>query len=117
MINWLKLLVISLSALIPLPLLAENTSVTNGANTANQKAQLKGGLDSTIFGNIANVLIFLVGALAVLVVIYGGIRYVTSTGDAARVKAAKDTILYGIVGIVVALLAYAIVTFVIGSLK
>jgi hypothetical protein len=71
--------------------------------------------DGGIFQTISQVLIFLTGAIAVIVVIFGGLRYVTSTGDAARVKQAKDTILYGIVGVVVAILAYAMVAFVTSS--
>jgi hypothetical protein len=69
-----------------------------------------------IFGVIANILIFLVGAIAVIMLIWGGLQYVISSGDAARVKSAKDTILYGIIGVVVAILAFAIVNFVITQL-
>lgn len=68
------------------------------------------------FGNIANILIYLIGAISVIVLIYGGILYVISTGDQGRVKQAKDTIQYAIIGIVVAILAYAIVQFVTSSL-
>ncbi|HVE80551.1 MAG TPA: hypothetical protein VNA68_00175 [Candidatus Dormibacteraeota bacterium] len=66
---------------------------------------------------IANVLIFVVGAVAVLVLIIGGLTYVTSAGDPARIKRAKDTILYGVVGVVVAILAYAIIGFVTSNIK
>ena len=45
-------------------------------------------------------------------VIIGGIRYAVSGGDENGTRAAKDTILYAIIGLVVALLAYAIVNFV-----
>ena len=61
---------------------------------------------------ITNVLLYVTGAIAVIVIIIGGLRYVTSTGDATRIKQAKDTILYGVVGLIVAILAYAIVRFV-----
>ena len=63
--------------------------------------------------NVINVLMMLLGAIAVIVIIYGGFPYVTSQGDAAKVTAAKRTILYAVIGIIVALLAYAIVQFVI----
>jgi multisubunit Na+/H+ antiporter MnhB subunit len=53
----------------------------------------------------------------VVVIILGGVQYTTSSGDPAKVKKAKDTILYGIIGLVVALLAYAIVNFVLSSLS
>ena len=45
-------------------------------------------------------------------IIIGGIQYSTSAGDSGKVKKAKDTILYGIIGLVIALLAFAIVNFV-----
>lgn len=63
-------------------------------------------------GNIANLLIFIVGAISVLMIIVGGLRYVLSAGDPQSVKAAKDTVLYAIVGVVVAILAFAMVRFV-----
>lgn len=63
---------------------------------------------------IVSTLLFILGILAVIMIIVGGIRYVTSAGDASRVKAAKDTVMYSVVGLVVAILAYAIVTFVVG---
>ena len=67
-----------------------------------------------IFQQISNTLIFLVGAIAVIMLIVGGLRYVTSNGEASSVKGAKDTITYAIVGIVVAILSFAVVSFVIG---
>jgi len=65
--------------------------------------------------NIVNVLLFILGAIAVIMIIIGGIRYTTSNGDASATKGAKDTILYAVVGLVVAILAYAIVNFVLGA--
>ncbi|MBW3538578.1 pilin [Candidatus Parcubacteria bacterium] len=64
------------------------------------------------FRSVANILIYLVGAIAVIMVIIGGLRYVLSGGDPAGTKSAKDTILYAVIGIVVAVLAYAVVNFV-----
>lgn len=64
---------------------------------------------------IINVLVSAVGIVAVAVIVIGGILYVTSTGDAAKAKRAQNTILYGVVGLVVAVLAYAIVNFVLKS--
>lgn len=67
--------------------------------------------------DIINILLFVIGAVAVIMIIIGGIRYVLSNGEQANVKAAKDTILYAVIGLVVALLAYAIVNFVVASIK
>lgn len=65
---------------------------------------------------IINVLFFVIGLLAVIVIIIGGIMYVLSAGDQAKTTKAKDTILYAVIGLVVALLAFAIVTFILNSL-
>ena len=79
-----------------------------GANSADHN------LFKTI-SQIVNVILGVIGLVAVVVVILGGIQFVTSTGDPAKTKKAKDTILYGIIGLVVALLAFAIVNFVLGN--
>lgn len=64
-----------------------------------------------------NIALYAIGALSVLVIIFSGVQYVTSAGDADAVKKAKNTLLYAVVGLVVALLAYAIVNFVLTSFK
>lgn len=66
--------------------------------------------------NIVNILLFVLGALAVVMIIVGGIKYVVSAGDAKQVEAAKNTIMYAVIGVVVALLAGAIVNFVLTTL-
>lgn len=63
--------------------------------------------------NVINVLLYLLGAAAVIVIVIGGIMYVISGGEQAGVTRAKNMILYAVVGLVIALLAYAIVNFVI----
>ena len=62
---------------------------------------------------IINTILYIIGILAVVMVIIGGVQYTTSGGDQAKVTKAKNTILYGIIGLVIAILAYAIVNFVI----
>lgn len=52
------------------------------------------------------------GVVAVGVMIYGGFVFLTSNGDASKVTKGKNVILYGLIGLIVALLAYAIVRFV-----
>lgn len=91
-----------------------NLSISSGADCARgnqQPADLFGG-ENSIFKRVTNVLLFLVGAVSVIMLIIGGIRYVISGGDQAQVTSAKNTILYAIVGIIVAFLAYAAVNFV-----
>lgn len=66
--------------------------------------------------NVVNIMLFVLGAAAVIMVVVGGIKYTVSGGDSSAVKSAKDTILYAIVGVVVAVLAYAIVNFIIDNI-
>jgi hypothetical protein len=61
-------------------------------------------------------LAFIVGSVSVIAMIYGGLRFVISNGDQNAVKQSKDTILYAVVGLVVALLAQAIVSFVLSNI-
>lgn len=75
----------------------------------------QGSLMSTLT-TIINVIVGMVGFVAVAMIVMGGISYATSQGDAAKTKKAMNTILYGVVGLVVALLAFAIVNFVLSSI-
>lgn len=101
---------------------AFDKGLNDGAKSAQGKDQQgdasslfgEGG-SGGIFRTITNVLLFIIGAIAVIMLIIGGIRYVTSGGDSAAVTSAKNTILYAVVGIIVAILAYAVVNFVISS--
>jgi hypothetical protein len=91
-------------------------SIQAGVQAAHgngQPTDLFGG--TGIFTTVVNLLLFLIGAIAVIMIIVGGLRYILSGGNASSVTAAKNTILYAVVGIVVALLAYAIVNFVVTS--
>lgn len=94
----------------------DNLSATSGADCAQGNEQQEDLFGSEgVFRTITNVLLFIIGAISVIMLIIGGIRYTISGGDSAAVTSAKNTILYAIVGIVVALLAYAVVNFVLGS--
>jgi ABC-type Na+ efflux pump permease subunit len=71
--------------------------------------------DASIVTTVINTMLFIVGALAVVMIIFGGLRYVTSAGNSSAVTAAKNTIIYAIVGLIVAFLAFAAINFVLGS--
>ena len=92
--------------------------IGNGADCAkptNAASNLFG--DGSIFNTVTNILLFLIGAISVVMLIIGGIRYVVSGGDQGAVTSAKNTILYAIIGIVVAFLAFAAVRFVTDQLQ
>ncbi|NCO10942.1 hypothetical protein GW746_01055 [Candidatus Saccharibacteria bacterium] len=70
--------------------------------------------DDSIFKTIVNTLLYIIGAISVIMLIYGGIRYTTSGGNSTNVSAAKNTIMYAIIGLIVAFLAFALVNWVLG---
>lgn len=72
--------------------------------------------DNGVFKQVTNVILYIVGIIAVIMLIIGGIKYVISGGDAKKVTDAKNTVLYAIIGLVIAFLAFAIVNFVISTL-
>ena len=114
----------------------KTTSIATGAAAAVSAlsalpayAQVQNGLDATsatagatstdineVIANAINVLLFIVGVASVVMLIVGGIRYIVSSGDQQAVAGAKNTIIYSIVGIIVAVLAYAAVTYVFSTL-
>ena len=99
----------------------DNQAHAEGAADLIQKgADSTGQKDSRSAGDLAkdfvNIMLFAVGILAVIMLIWGGIRYVLSGGDSGAVSSAKKTILYAVVGVIVAILAYAIVNFVITTI-
>ena len=76
--------------------------------------------EETLIETISNVLdtVYLwVGIIAVIFIIIGGINYTMSQGDPGKVKKAKDTVLYGIIGLIIALLAFAITAFVMNAME
>ena len=100
---------------------------TTGQGTASQQA-LEGlnsvnpnGANSpeltTVIQTILNAVYFIIGIVAVVMIILGGISYATSQGDPAKVKKGKDTILYGIVGLIISLMAFAITQFILNAMN
>jgi len=91
-------------------------SISGGATSARGQGQ-----PTTLFGvggtfeTVTNVLLYIIGAIGVIMIVIGGLRYVISGGNTEQVNAAKNTILYAIVGIIIAILAYAIIQFVINT--
>lgn len=62
---------------------------------------------------ILNTVYLIAGIVAVVAIVIGGVRYTVSGGDSSGVKAAKDTILYAVIGLVVIMAAAGITDFVI----
>ena len=90
----------------PKACIQEGTNDVGGKNQEDLGPRIK---------TVINILLYILGAIAVVMIVIGGIRYTTSNGDSSNMTSAKNTILYAVVGLVVALMAYAIVNFVIDS--
>src|SRR3990167_3965485 len=66
---------------------------------------------------VLQIIFGVIGAVAFLMMTLGGFKYVTSQGNPDKVSEAKNTILYAVIGMVIALVAFSIVTFVVGRLS
>ena len=108
----------ALSALlVPVVPASAQNSVQEGINTAKGDgvpSTLFGG-DGSIFTTVVNLMLFLIGAICVIMLIWGGIRYTTSAGNSSAVTSAKNTIMYALIGLVIAFLAFAIVNWVLSD--
>ena len=95
-----------------------SAQVSEGINTATT-SEMKGKSidgDKGLIKTVVNVLLWAVGILSVIMIIFSGFRYITSAGDASKTKSAQSTLTYSVVGLIVAIMAYAIVNMVINRL-
>lgn len=95
---------------------------TNYPSVCAEKDKEQTPQNNSIYGpngivtRIVRILARVIGVAAVIVIIVGGIRYVTSSGDTNNINGAKNAILYAIIGLVIALFAEAIIIFVINNI-
>ena len=140
MLNKIKLLLISLSgvimfalsAAIPVTVMAADCTGGNAVTPTQTNACLCSGSNIDLTGatqgcdtggtglgklirTIINVLSVIIGAIAVIMIIIGGFRYVVSAGNPEQAKSARNTILYAIIGLVIVALAQIIVHFVLNN--
>ena len=115
--------VLTLASVLMLTLPVSAVTCPAGTNrqgsSASTLAECNIENDNSLIPTILNIIQVTIGVLAlvaVIVIIFAGVQYTTSAGDAGKVKKAKDSILYGIIGLVIAILAFAIVNFVLSSL-
>ena len=121
--NWMMAGVLTLASVLMLTLPVSAVTCPAGTNRqgslASTLAECNIENDNSLIPTILNIIQVTIGVLAlvaVIVIIFAGVQYTTSAGDAGKVKKAKDSILYGIIGLVIAILAFAIVNFVLSSL-
>jgi hypothetical protein len=76
----------------------------------------KTSTDATaLINTIIDLLSWVIGVIAVIMIIFGGFKFVTSAGDSGKVTSARSTIIYALIGLVVVALAQTIVKFVLGQ--
>ncbi|MBR3252697.1 hypothetical protein IKF84_01325 [Candidatus Saccharibacteria bacterium] len=84
----------------------------NGCD-GNSTVELSGAITTII-----NAVIGILGIVAAIFIVVGGVNYMTSAGDASKVEKAKKTILWAVIGLIIASLTFVIVNFVLkGILK
>ena len=121
----MKKVSVILASLLALPVIAFGVT-TLVADSASAQLDLESGINSAkgtgapdnvteddgLIKKVVNLLLWAIGIISVIMIIIGGIRYATSNGDSNQVTAAKNTIMYAVIGLVIAIFAYAIVNFV-----
>lgn len=115
-------LLLGFTSIITLPAkAADSICEMSGVSDEVKKASgCDGGSDQEISDSIVtiiNAIIAILGLVAVIVIVYGGIQYMTSAGDSSKLKRAKDTILYAVIGLIISVLAFAITNFTINIIK
>lgn len=107
--NW-KSIIAATAALLPL-------AASAGSGWVVPPTPINAPTDfNTLVMGVTNWILGFTGLAAVLVIIWGGVQYLTSTGDQDRVRSAKDTVKYGVMGLAIAGIAYAVVNVIIGTI-
>jgi len=92
-----------------------STYIKTGGDAVPTNAKTSSSGFMNTVGKAIEIVFGLLGLLAVIMIIYGGFLFMTSAGNPEKVKKGKSTILYGLVGLIIALLAFVIVNFVLDS--
>lgn len=93
-----------------------NGAATGSSTAGCGTAGTQGGSDiGTIASTVVNIFSIVVGVVAVIMIIYGGFRYITSGGSSENVGNAKNTIIYAIIGLVIVAIAQILVHFVLNT--
>jgi hypothetical protein len=77
----------------------------------------QGQVTTSLVTRVMQFIFALAGAIAMLVIVISGFRYSISRGDPGAIKTAKESIIYAIIGMIIAISGYGIVTFVFGNIK
>ncbi|MFA6919158.1 MAG: hypothetical protein WC244_03570 [Patescibacteria group bacterium] len=107
--------------MIGLPFVAGASTDLNTADENLNSFQTASGLGdadlSTMIGTLVKAILSLLGVVAILIVLYGGFKWMTAAGDEGKVDGAKKLIISGIIGIIIVVAAYAIASFVLSAIQ
>ncbi len=114
-------LLVGLIVFLPGNIYAEDpfAGVCNDRSSNSSACQTPNTTSNPLFGStgivtkVIEIMIMIAGVASVIMIMVGGYKYMVSNGDSGKVSSAKDTILYSVIGLVVVMMAQAIVTFVI----
>ena len=120
-IIFLALMSLGVASVLSLSVASTNASaqVSSGINAATTDEMKNKQIDGSngVIRTVSNILIWVVGIVAVIMIVWSGFKYITTAGDASKVASAKSSLIYAIVGLIIAILAYAIVNFVMERLN
>ena len=90
----------------------EGVEIATGAGCdASASQQAETAVNRTV-ATVVNLLSSIVGVVAVIMIMFGGFKYITAGGDSSKISSAQQTIIYAVVGLVIVALAQIIVRFV-----
>lgn len=92
-------------------------AINNPGACGTAQIESSGTQLNSLVTSVISLLSWAIGVVAVFMIIVGGFKYITSGGDTAGVTAAKNTILYAIIGLVIVALAQVIVKFILGRIS
>lgn len=93
-----------------------NLTLSSGADCGNSSTDTGATNINKIITQIVNIFSAVVGVVSVIMIIFGGFKYITSNGDSGNVSSAKNTIIYAVIGLVIVAMAQFIVQFVLNKI-
>jgi hypothetical protein len=83
-----------------------------GLSGSSSCSKTSGSSITSLLKDVINILSIVIGIIAVIMIIVGGLKFITSGGEASKAASARNTIIYALVGVVIAILAQVLVHFV-----
>lgn len=96
--------------------LCSGSQTASGSSGSCTSTEANGSIQ-TIATKVVNIFSLIVGIVAVIMIIYGGFRYITSGGDSGKVSSAKNSLIYAIVGLIIVAIAQLIVNVVLTTVN